>query len=328
MKNAPITIIAGPCSVDKDNIHEIYTIAEIEAKGKRAIAGTRVVGLKSRTALDPTGSGMGMDFGVYVKNVDILMNGGTIKDMEVMPSAFIAEEIAHKTGMLIATEVMHPLIQLPSFEKRMSAGSFLPWNPSVNQLGWHVAQMADFARRNGWHVGIKNGKWIGDHLQRANTEEYQGKTTMEKTWAGLVHYVGDIKHDIILIHRGVDVPNKGDFRNAVVHSIAKRVKEASGARLYFDPSHAYGPKLRDHIVDATVDAMKMKMNDHEYLYDGMLIEVGTSKTDTEQHITVKELQGLVKKLSKFRSLQEPVVEHCIKNEPHPELVSGSIYKRC
>ena len=69
MKNSPITIIAGPCSVDRDNLSEIYEISTIEAKGKRAIAGTRVVGLKSRTGLDQSGAGMGMDFEAYQKNL-------------------------------------------------------------------------------------------------------------------------------------------------------------------------------------------------------------------------------------------------------------------
>ena len=305
MKNSTITIIAGPCSVDEQNIHEIHQIADIEAKGARAIAGTRVVGLKSRTGLDLTGAGMGMDFEAYQKNSDIIMQGGGIRDLMTAPSVYIAQEISQKTHMLIATEVMNPLVQLPSFEGILGKGAFFPLNPSVNQLGWHVSQTADFARRNGWHIGIKNGKWLGDHLELANSHEYQGKTTMEKTWAGLVDFVGVIEQDIILIHRGVDVPGKGNFRNMVVHHIAKRVKQASGVKLYFDPSHSYGPKLQSHIVGATVEAMKMKSSNNEYLYDGVLVEVGTSTTDTEQHITVKELENMVKQLSTFRSLQEP-----------------------
>jgi 3-deoxy-D-arabino-heptulosonate 7-phosphate (DAHP) synthase len=38
------------------------------------------------------------------------------------------------------------------------------------------------------------------------------------------------------------------------------------------------------------------------LYDGILIEAGTSKTDSEQHISIKELKELVKELSKFRKI--------------------------
>ena len=42
-----VQIIAGPCSVDNQNIEQIYEILEIPE-----IFGTRVIGLKSRTALD------------------------------------------------------------------------------------------------------------------------------------------------------------------------------------------------------------------------------------------------------------------------------------
>ena len=181
----------------------------------------------------------------------------------------------------------------------------MPWNPSVNQLGWEIDQMATFARKHGWHIGIKNGKWIGDHLQTADTADYKGKTTMEKTWAGLVKYVAEIDHDIVLIHRGVDVPGKGNFRNAPVHHIAKRVKKDSKVKLFFDPSHSYGSKMRDHIVTAVVDAMKMKISEDEFLYDGVLIETGTSSTDTEQHITIDELRTLTAELAKFRDLVSP-----------------------
>lgn len=72
--------------------------------------------------------------------------------------------------------------------------------------------------------------------------------------------------------------------------------------MFFDPSHSFGRFLRDQIVDQTVLAMKMKINEEEYLYDGILIEVGTSITDTEQHITVEELQKLCNEIAKFREI--------------------------
>ncbi len=313
MTNSHVTIIAGPCSVDENNVKEIREISKIEVTNmsgtkQKAVAGTRIVGLKSRTELEGSGDGMGIDYDAYKKNLDIIMQGGGIKDLEVLPSAYIAEEIVNETGMMIATELMNPIIQLPSFEGRIGPGKFMPWNPSVNQLGWHVEQTALFTKRNGWHIGLKNGKWIGDHLHTADHEDYQGKTTMEKTWSGLVKYIGDHEGDIVLIHRGVDVPGKGDFRSAVVHNIARRVKEATGAKLFFDPSHSYGPKLRSHIVGAVAEAMRMKTGSGSYLYDGALIETGTSTTDTEQHITVQELRELVSVIATFRDLVAPVID--------------------
>ncbi len=319
MTNTQLTIIAGPCSVDDNNIREIREISQIEVTNRngnkqRAVAGTRIVGLKSRTELDATGDGMGMDYAAYMKNSQILLDGGSIQDFEILPSALIAEKISKETNMIIATEVMNPIIQLPSFEKRVGKGKLMPWNPSVNQLGWQIEQMAAFARRNGWHIGIKNGKWIGDHLQTADSHEYKGKTTMEKTWSGLVKYVKEIEHDIVLIHRGVDVPGKGNFRNAPVHHIAKRVKQETNIKLFFDPSHSYGPKMRDHIVEAVIHAMDMRMENGSYLYDGVLIETGTSATDTEQHITVDELRFLTKELAKKRDLVSPDKKDADKNK--------------
>ena len=56
---------------------------------------------------------------------------------------------------------------------------------------------------------------------------------------------------------------------------------------------------------ATVEAMKTKVDEENFLYDGILIEVGRSKTDTKQHITVKELKELCDQLAEFRDLTEP-----------------------
>lgn len=306
MKNKEARIIAGPCSVDEKNISEIREIASItidfNGKKQRAVAGTRIVGLKSRTELSIDGKGMGMDFPAYNYNMNVLLNGGSIDEFKVLPSALIAEEIYKETNMIIATEIMNPIIQLPSYIGRIGKGKLLPWNPAVAQLGWHVEQMAAFARKHGWHIGLKNGKWIGDHLHTSDKEDYTGQTTMEKAWIGLVRYAGDLEHDIVLIHRGVDVPGKGDYRNAPVHTIAKRVKKDTGAKLYFDPSHSYGPKMRDSIPQAIIDAMKMKLGDDEFVYDGVLVETGTSSTDTEQHITVAELRDIIKEIATFRTL--------------------------
>ncbi|MEI6532449.1 MAG: hypothetical protein WCO06_01275 [Candidatus Roizmanbacteria bacterium] len=307
MKNSEVKIVAGPCSIDTINIDEVHEIAEISVKNadgkiQKAIYGTRIVGVKSRTELSSNGKGMGIDFPALIQNMEILAKGGGIDDMIVPPSVNMAEQIVKKSNMLIATEVMMPSLQLPHYEGKIPHNKLMPWNPAVNQLGWQLWETVAFVKRNNWHVGIKNGKWVGEHLQVANHHEYMGATTMEKTWAGLTTFAGGMTGDIILIHRGVDVPDKGNYRNIPVHQIAKRAKLKSGAKLYFDPSHTYGPKLRDHIIHGTIDAMKMKINENEYLYEGALIEVGTSTTDTEQHITIKELKNLVEEINTFRTL--------------------------
>lgn len=304
--NKKLTIIAGPCSVDLDNIIDIHKIAEIKVSNRfgrvqRAIFGTRVIGLKSRTSLSKDGKNMGIDFPVFRKNIDLLIQGRSIKDLKALPSVKIAKEIIKKTGMLVAAEIMDPMSQLPIFERMLPKEKVLIWNPSVNQLGWPVLNMGMFAKKNHWFVGLKNPKWFGD--------EALGQTTMEKTWIGLSHFTGmnepGLEEKLILIHRGVDIYNKGDYRNLPVHQAAKRAKQATHAKLFFDPSHIHGPKLRDSIVQATIEAMQMKIDEDNFLYDGILIEVGRSKTDTEQHITVKELKELCCQLAKFRDLSEP-----------------------
>jgi 3-deoxy-D-arabino-heptulosonate 7-phosphate (DAHP) synthase len=290
----PVRIIAGPCSIDKENIKEIYEIAEIKVNGSYAIWGTRIVGLKSRTNFNSSGEGMGIDFKSFLKNLE--------GENEIPESVKIAEKIVKETNLLVATEIMDPILQIPFYQKRIPKEKLLLWNPAVNQLGWPVLIMSYFAKKNDWYIGLKNPKWLGDFKKKADSLSYKGRTSMEKTWEGLVSYANFFldKEKIVLIHRGVDIPEKRNYRNAPLHNLASRVKRHTGCLLFFDPSHSYGPKMREKILPATLKAMKIKIDENEFLYDGILIEAGTSKTDSEQHISIKELKELVKELSKFR----------------------------
>jgi hypothetical protein len=192
------------------------------------------------------------------------------------------------------------------------------WNPAVDQLGWHVRQMAGFAYEHGWTVGLKNGKWLGENYEKSENASFTGKTSIETAWDGQVEYAyavdmkeGVTPPEVFLIQRGCDLPDKGEFRNLPIHFAAQRTKIRNAHRnlsLFFDPSHSLGPKMRDKIVDMTVEAMKMKINDNEFLYDGVLVEVGTAKCDTHQHITVAELQNLADRLAEFRTLTGPIGE--------------------
>lgn len=307
-KTYDLEIIAGPCSITPENTEEIINeIAPITTpEGKRAIFGTRVVGLKSRTALPKTDSGMGMD---YPAIKEYFSSNGK-KKITTLPSVELAEKIAKKTGLLISAEIMLPHIQLPLYaKKKILHGNFLAWNPAVEQLGWNVLELAEYARRNNWHVGIKHGKFLGkDPLEVANHPDYKGETTLEKVWLGLASYAQEIPGDLILVHRGVDVPGRGDYRNAQIHEIVKRVKpRIPRAKIFFDPTHTIGPLMRHRIVEETLAAMKLRVG-KEFLYDGVLLEAGTSPTDSDEHVTIKELQELVKTLSTFRTLRPPKVE--------------------
>ncbi|NMB83817.1 hypothetical protein GYA28_00850 [Candidatus Roizmanbacteria bacterium] len=306
--NKKLIIIAGPCSVDKDNIDDIGNISEIKitnrfGRRQKAVYGTRIVGLKSRTALNREGKNMGIDFPVFMKNLDLLLSGKSVLGMKQLPSIKMADKVIRATGMLVATEIMSPLVQLPLFERLIPKGKLMIWNPAVNQLGWPVLKMGIYAKRNQWLIGLKNGKWLGD--------DSVSQTSMEKTWMGLAKYTGLIEPgfdgNLVFIHRGVDVANKGDYRSLPVHHIARRVKQATKCKLFFDPSHTFGPKLRGAIVGAVIEAMRVKIDDDTYLYDGILIESGRSKTDTEQHISVKELAELCCRLSEIRDLVSPEI---------------------
>lgn len=307
MQNPELKIIAGPDSIDEYNIQEIYQIGDIAVNGKKAIFGTRTVGLKSRTGFDKNNSEqgfMGLDFDVIMRNFNIFGLGGNVDDLKPLPSVDMAERVYRDTGMLCASEVMLPAIQLGCLAKSFKFKPFMIWNPAVDQLGWHVRQMAGFAEEYGWTIGLKNGKWLGEDYEKAEDISYEGKTSVEVAWDGLLNYA-ELAPERILIQRGCDLPRKGEFRNLPIHHTALRTKvrnKDQNIKLFFDPSHALGPKMRDKIVDYTIEAMKMKISDTEYLYDGILIEVGTAKCDTHQHITVQELVEMTNRLAEFRTL--------------------------
>ena len=307
MKNPSIKIFAGPDSLDDYNIDELYKMAEIKADDEPAIYGARTVGLKSRTNFDHSNSDqgfMGYDFEAIMQNFNIFGRGGNADDLAPLPTVQMAGKLYRDTGLIGSSEIMLPAIQLACIKKSFATDPFLVWNSAVDQLGWHIRQMAGFAEEHGWMVGLKNGKWLGEEYKKAETADFKGKTSIETVWDGLVDYAS-LAPETILIQRGCDLPAKGEYRNLPIHYTALRTKlrhQDKNVGLFFDPSHSLGPKMRDKIVEKTVEAMRMKLDEDHYLYDGILIEVGTAKCDTHQHITIKELQQMVDELSSFRTL--------------------------
>jgi hypothetical protein len=302
IKNTEVTLIAGPCSINEKNINEVYSLSEMEVKNRfgdtqRGVTGVRIVGVKSRTSYTEKEGAMGIDREIFVGNMRSYAQGGGIKEMKMLPSIHMTDEFIRKTGMKVATEIVAPLIQVPLCDRVLRDHELLLWTPAVLQIGWNLMEMYECSKHNSWELGIKNPKWVG-------REGSDGLNSMEKTWLGIGTYVPNI-HDIIYIHRGVDITDAGLYRNPPVHESAKKVKKLSGKKMYFDPSHSLGPKMKDKIVEGTLDAMKMMISENEYLYDGILIEAGTSETDTEQHITHGELQKLMNELSKFRDIVPP-----------------------
>ncbi len=285
-----IKIIAGPCSINKENIEELFEIA------KKGVWGVRVVGLKSRTYMTERSDEMGIDFLSYKKNVRSFISSNTSKDFLNYRSIEIAKKIIKERGVVVATEIVDPLIQLPLYEKNIPKNKLFIWNPAVNQLGYQTYIMGLYAKRNNWFMGIKNPKWLGK-------KENKVLNSMEKTWAGHISYALPKEGSLFMIHRGVDIKEKGKFRSSLVHSSAEKIKELTKKEIFFDPSHSFGPLLRDRIVKETIKAMKIKTLKGHYLYSGILIETGSSKTDKEQHITIKELEIICNQISKFRKIE-------------------------
>ena len=308
-----LRIIAGPCSINWGNMDQVREIAEMPG-----IAGVRVVDLKSRTEFKDSPDAMGIGLDAYRHNRDLLRKGGSIADMIESPGVELGRDILMRNGLLIiASEIMNPLLQLgPVARDRIFAGAFMPWNASVNQLMWNVNDIAQFAMDADWEVGVKNGKTYELPLAVADRHDYMEPTEFEKGWAGLASGASGVRK-INLIHRGVNVPERfmepedSRHRNLPVHVSAERTLDRvekmmqgkdTEVELWWDPSHALGPKLRNSIVAVTIEAMKMRRRDGRPLYKGILIEAGASTTDTDQHITIPELRDMLLQLGEFRNL--------------------------
>jgi hypothetical protein len=122
---------------------------------------------------------------------------------------------------------------------------------------------------------------------------------------GLTTYAKSVGARVTFIHRGVEVPERGDYRSAPVHNVVRQLKRAlPDAGRYFDPSHSLGPRLRDKIVEETIKALLMTEG-NDFLYTGLLIEAGTSTTDSGQHVTHPELKHILHEVGKYRVLQGP-----------------------
>lgn len=294
-------VIAGPCSIDHENKFEVLDFLKIKCRNKPAFFGTRVVGLKSRTSFDPVNSFVGIDIDAYEESV--INFESDARKISIMPSIQIANEIqALYPDTYVATEIVDTWIQCAALNQQLKSPKAIVWNPAVNHLGFPIKIMARYANKNNWLLGIKNGKHIGGSKEDS---EYKNKSVaQDKSWSGLRTYANILPDEqVIMIHRGLDCESNEGYRNFPSHNLAGRVKNVTKCSLFLDPSHICGPKMRDSIVDFTLDAMQIRLNG-DFLYNGILIECGTAKSDTDQHITLDELENLILELTKFRKLND------------------------
>lgn len=299
-----LEIVAWACSIDTNNLREAIRIATKEINGAHPYMAVRAVWVKSRTGPTSSKDGGWIDADMLRANQRLYAQRW-IQSIELHPhpSVEMMKKILRETPAWVATEIVDPFVQTIVManhfaEDKIWANRVMVWNPAVLQIGHPVEYMAQMAENFGWHVWIKNCK-----------EQDPGT----KKWSGMLEYansgmswVGLQNRKIMAIHRGYDIEGKWEHRNQPIHDhVVLLRKKYPGLRVYFDPSHIYGPKMRESIVENTIAAMKMTMPDKEseYLYDGLLVEAWTSTTDTEQHITLDELFDMTSRLADIRPIR-------------------------
>lgn len=308
-----LQVVAGQCSFSNEpgQLDELHTLANMQVSNPngsmtRAISHLRFVTLKSCT--DANNPGIGMDAPAIKQ---IIANPGK-KDKIDLPGIVLATKFAKEERIGIGAEIMIPHIQMPQYEKHLDKKeSLFPWIPSNVILGWVALEMDSWCQKNGWSLGIKNPKWLGTTLEKAEDPSSEIVSSMQRSWDGMETFT-NIGTDTVLINRGVDIPEKETHRNAITHEIARKIKRNKPhRRIGIDLNHACGPNHRDDIAPSLIHALLMTVDGLPIrqggtpLYDVLLAEVGTSITDTKQHMTIPELQDVLSEVSKHRPLLKP-----------------------
>jgi len=331
----PIGIITGPCQTSDrhgvDYLKSLSTMRVTNPGGIQvcAIAGERLCTIKSRTDLNPADaarSGMGVDFPIWEafskQVINMIRNNGALLQKPVMQGALWAKEIQDSTGgMPIAFEAMdwmHAMLMMD----HILPGTAIPWSPSVKTSGHEMETLSEVVGEHGSVLGIKGPKFYPELLPRRIED---GPTSMENTWTGLGMYALGatcIPKTIMLIERGRDVPNKGDWRNMPDHNSArmakqmlqKKIEDAGLAgevlvTMAYDPSHTNGPKRVSCIVEDAIDAARqMDITGKEPLYNMLLIESKDKAappplSDAGQHITGEQVQDIADGIAQFRPIR-------------------------
>lgn len=275
-----LKIIAGPCSIDRVNINQAIEIGKMPE-----VYGVRCVGLKSVTS---PRAFMGIDQEWYFRGQE-----------GEAPSLKLARRIVQMTGKKVAFELMDS-VQLVDYLDSFFKGKVFVWNPAIAQLGYPIYRLATTGKHLGWKIGLKNPKWWGDE-----ETEIKGVPVNngEKNWYGNAKFSEAGGIIPVMIYRGVNIDNSEgvEYRNFPMHSSAKKMKDL-GYKVWLDPSHICGEKMRHQIVEKTLEWLNLRDGKGGFLYEGLLIEVGDSQTDTGQHITLEEFKELIKRIKEFREI--------------------------
>jgi hypothetical protein len=327
--SSPLEIWAGHCSENKNNIEETERIARQTIRNprtgrqQRIVNRTRGVAFKSRTGLKDLLSYMGMDWKAIQANDTMYMEGKGHLDYLLYPSLIHLSNISRATGVGVASEILMPHLQLPVWGRYFKGKSFQPWTAAVDSKGTSAMEFANWANRFGWDIALKNPKISGKRtyteLLTAPQKEIE-KTTVFSTWQGAWSWAGS-NQNTTMIHRGVDMPSDLEgmdtFRNLPIHRVAAALQAVTGCNLGYDPSHINGQGRKEHIVEDAIEAAQtINPFTGNPQYQVLLLEVGNSTTDTEQHITLNQLQQIGETVIQWR----PLVAHDFSNEvlPIPE----------
>ncbi len=312
-----IAVIAGPCSVSGPHNLEIYE-AQLNFFQQFAgqLTGIRVVGYKSRTSpdtdhilntlqqldnhtllhlaeIDPELNATaknyyGLDVCEILVTQRLFLEGVGMGSDQLpdLPSVLLAKSLQDQYAqLLIATEVIEPMIQMPQLKKHLKPGSVLVWTPSSDALGASKSMYRQLPLAHNV-LAIKNPKWLGIHPDNV-TEENVMALPGVKAMIGCMQWA----NSKTLIHRGFELEEKDGHRAKPVHSVFSKLKRLNpDLNLIFDPSHSLGPSRRDQIVDESIRAIV----DHGY--HGLLIEASTATTDINQHISTDEMLVIMNRL--------------------------------
>jgi len=334
MIKKPVRIITGPCQTSSrqhvDYGLDLASLKVTNPDGRvvNAISGLRHCEMKSRTKLNPSREGMGLDYHDWEMYSIALMNaalkGDKLPQPPVTQGAKWAEEIQGKVpDMMLAMETMD-WVHASLFAGHIQPGLGLLWLPSVMQLGEPASMIAKVASDNRWGFGAKNGKWSERKLPY-DTDNMTA-TNLEDTAVGLlgsfalgVAGIKTVLPEVVFIERGMAVPEKGDWRNLPDHQSARIVKsllqkevdtyEGKKPRvtIAYDPSHANGPGRREKIVDdAVYAATEITDSSGDLLYDMILVESAPPDhlppSDTKQQISGEEISEMVSRIAKKRPI--------------------------
>ncbi len=187
---------------------------------------------------------------------------------------------AAKMGVNPATEVTNPDDATKIIDAVMAAtktGKLLIWIGSRNQNHFIQREIARLVASNKRvTLMLKNQPWFS-----------------KEHWEGIVEHAlsgGIDKDQLIVCHRGFTpgVENPENYRNVPDFQMAMEVKQSTGLKMLFDPSHTGG---------TVPNVLKITGESQNFDFDGIIIEVhhdpSCALTDAKQQLTWDQFDDLL-----------------------------------